>query len=278
MRNFDVRKLQLKEMELILEVDRICKKHNINYYLSWGSALGAIRHKGFIPWDDDIDISMFWYDYLRFKEICKEELDGKYFYQSIDTENNFWLTWDKVRINNTTSMDREFSHIDCNWGICMDIFPIVAIPKSSMSQSIQKINVRIYKFLCNKNFIINIKDNGLKSKIKRLIYNLIPNNILDMLKEKCLKNITKYDLDDNNICGEILSMPYDKALIDKSIYGNPIEVEFENYKFPVPEKYDEYLTSCYGDYMKLPPEHERIGHGNIIVDLENSYKKYLNLK
>lgn len=275
MRNFNVRELQLKEIELILELDRICKKHNIKYYLSWGSVLGAVRHKGFIPWDDDIDVSMFWEDYLKFKEICKIELDTKYFYQNIDTDNGSWLAWDKLRINNTTSMDRAFAHIECNWGICMDIFPIVAIPKSSISQNMQKINVRIYKFLCNKNLVMNIKDEGIKSKIKKLVYTLIPNGIYNTLKKKSLKNITKYNLDDNNICGEVLSMPYEDALIDKYIYGNPIEVEFEGYKLPVPEKYDEYLTKCYGDYMKLPPEHERIGHGDIIVDLENSYEKYL---
>lgn len=275
MRDFDIRSLQLKEMELILELDRICKKHNIKYYMSWGSALGAVRHKGFIPWDDDIDVSMFWSDYVKFEQICKKELSDKFFYQNDKNDKNFWLSWNKMRINNTTSMSPELKHIKCHWGICMDIFPIIPIPESKVDRINQKLNVKIYKMLCNKHLIINSNNKNIKGKIKKSIYKLMPQKLVMFLKKITLKNITKYNQEECSECGEILSMPYEQAIMDKNLFDNPVYVEFENHLLPIPKKYDEYLSKCYGDYMKLPPENERNGHGNIIVDLEKSFEFYI---
>lgn len=102
MRDFDLRALQLKELECLKEIDRLCRKHKIEYFLSWGSAIGAIRHKGFIPWDDDIDVSMKMDDYLRFKEVCAQELDAKYFYQDWESDPYYYSSWAKIRINDTT--------------------------------------------------------------------------------------------------------------------------------------------------------------------------------
>ncbi|WP_270942928.1 LicD family protein [Romboutsia lituseburensis] len=275
MRNFDIRELQLKEMELILELDRICKKYDIRYYMSWGSALGAVRHKGFIPWDDDIDVSMFWDDYIKFEQVCKIELNNKFFYQNDKNDEQFWLSWNKIRINNTTSMCPELKNIKCHWGVCMDIFPIIPVPDSLRDQKIQEFNVKIYKFLCNKYFLINSKDVSIKNKIKKCIYKIMPNRIISFLKKIALKNITKYNQEDYQMCGEILSMPYKEAIIKKELFGEPIYVEFENYLLPIPKEYDKYLSQCYGDYMKLPPENERTGHGDIIVDLERSFERYI---
>lgn len=274
MRNFDLRKLQLKEMEILLEVDRICKKYNINYYLSWGSALGAIRHKGFIPWDDDIDISMFFKDYVKFKEVCSRELDSKFFYQSSETDKNIWLSWDKIRINNTTSMDRKLSHIRCHWGVCIDIFPIITVPESEKEQKKQKNRTYIYKRLCQIPFVLNSKQGGIKARIKKMIYRILDNNMVEHLKKSILKKIVMYEESDSELCGEILSMEYKKSIMKKEYFGTPKYVLFEEDYFPIPEKYNEYLIGCYGDYMKLPDISERIGHGDIIVDLENSFKKY----
>lgn len=275
MRDFDIRALQLKEMELILELDRICKKYDIRYYMSWGSALGAVRHKGFIPWDDDIDVSMFWDDYIKFEEVCKVELNNKFFYQNDKNDEQFWLPWNKIRINNTTSMCPELKNIKCHWGVCMDIFPIIAIPDSRMSQKKQELNTKIYKFLCNKYFLINSVDTSIKNKIKKSVYKIMPNRIISFLKKITLKNITKYNQEDYQMCGEILSMPYKEAMIENNIFGEPIYVEFEKKLLPIPKEYDKYLSQCYGDYMKLPPDNQRTGHGNIIVDLERSFERYM---
>lgn len=272
MRKFDIKELHDKEMEILLEVDRICKKYNINYYLTWGSALGAIRHKGFIPWDDDIDISMFWDDYVKFEEICKVELGDKFFLQNIDTDKENWVAWNRIRMNDTTSMYPELKHMNCHFGICMDIFPIISIPESSYKRKIQDILSKAYRFICFKPLVV--KTPYKYSRVKYTIYKLLPDKILNSLRKVILKQITKYKKTETRFCGELLDVSYNKAITPTDIYGTPAMVDFEGHKFPVPQKYHEYLTQCYGAYMVLPDENERVGHGNIIVDTCNSYKKY----
>lgn len=120
---YTMREIQMTTLECLKEVKRICEKNDIPYFLSWGSALGAVRHEGFIPWDDDIDISMLYPDYLRFLEICQKDLDTKrFFLQTPDTDYNTFSGFAKIRMNHTTSMIEEYSHIKMHWGICMDIF------------------------------------------------------------------------------------------------------------------------------------------------------------
>lgn len=272
MRDFNIRKLQMKEMEILNEVNRICEEHNIKYYLTWGSALGAVRHKGFIPWDDDIDISMFWDDYVKFEEVCKEELDSKFFFQNVDTDKDNWVGWNRIRMNNTTSMYPDLNHMKCHWGICMDVFPIIAIPNSKFKRIMQDIKSRLYRFICFKPLVI--KNPEKHSKAKYIVYRVLPDYLLSRLRKYCLKSITKYSIKENSMCGELLDLSYKKAITPKEIYGEPKFMVFENKKFPLPSQYDEYLTRAYGDYMKLPDECERVGHGNIIIDTENSYKRY----
>lgn len=265
--------LQTMQLMVLKEVDRICKKHNIQYYLSWGSALGAIRHKGFIPWDDDIDVSMPWKDYVRFKKICTTELNEKYFLQNTDTDKFFWNSWDKIRINNTTSMDKNLDYMRCHYGICIDIFPIIGIPSSEKERKKQGKFTALYKMLCSEAYYCNVRDEN-QSALKKK-YKFTPKFIKRMLKKIALNQITKYDMDSVQLWGEILSEPYEVVKkIDKNIYGKGKEIQFENFTTVVPEKTHEYLTEYYGDYMQLPKESERQGHGETIIDLETSYEKY----
>lgn len=134
MRDFDLRALQLKELEGLKEIDRICRKHGIEYMLSWGSAIGAIRHQGFIPWDDDIDVCMKWNDYLKFKEVCKTELDSRYFYQDWESDPYYYSSWAKIRMNDTTSIMRKMKDYPIHGGICLDVFPLVAYPDDHFSK------------------------------------------------------------------------------------------------------------------------------------------------
>ena len=138
MENEQLRTLQLYQLDVLKEVDRICQKHHIKYYISWGSLLGAIRHKGFIPWDDDIDISLFWDDYVKFMEVCQEELGERFFLQNTETDSGYFRPWAKVRINDTTSMDKELDFVKMHWGICIDVFPIISIPTKKSKQCYQK--------------------------------------------------------------------------------------------------------------------------------------------
>lgn len=273
MRNFDIRKLQEIELKLLIETDRICKKHNINYYLAWGTALGSIRHNGFIPWDDDIDVCMMWEDYIKFEQVCKTELNTEFFLQTQKTDTQHWQPWNRIRINNTTSMIKELNFMKCHWGICMDIFPIFAIPDKKSLRTIQKLSVKAYKFLCLKPLIIN--DLRYKNNFKSLFFKFVPNSLCEYFKARLLKNLSKYKIKEYEYCGELLDLNYDKAIVNKALFGIPRLENFEGRKFPVPQQVESYLETCYGDYMTLPKEEDRVGHGDIIIDFENSYEKYI---
>lgn len=134
MDEFDLRALQLCELDLLKEVDRICKKHDIPYFLAFGTALGAVRHKGFIPWDDDVDVLMKYPDYLRFQEVCKTELPPHLFYQDWQTDPAYYLPWAKIRNSRTTSLVPEMADYPINWGVCVDIFPLFPMKEETLSQ------------------------------------------------------------------------------------------------------------------------------------------------
>lgn len=268
----EIKRLQEYQLKMLKAVDRVCKKNNIEYYLTWGSALGAVRHSGFIPWDDDIDISMTWENYKKFEEIAQKELGDKYFYQSQETDQYCFTNWNKVRINNTTSMERHLRHIKCHYGICMDIFPIVGVPNSKFKKEIQKAQVMIYRVLRYERYFTNKKPKG--NRLFKVIYGVFPKRLKKYMMEKALQGITKYDMSQCNKWVEFLSSSFEKRTFNKEIYGSGTIAKFENMEVMIPKKYDEYLKYLYGDYMTLPPEEKRVGHGDIITDFERSHEHY----
>ena len=284
-RGFDLKRLQNTQLDIYKEVERICKKYNIEYFGTWGTALGAVRHEGFIPWDDDIDISMKWNDFKRFEEVCKTELSDKFFLQNTDTDKYYWNPYTKIRINNTTSMDKKLNHMKCHYGICMDIFPITPIPNSKISRAKQKSLINIYKGLSYIPYALYIspEESGIKGKISKLVPNvlkrflrkiMIGNKHINKIRNYLAREINKYDFDKCDYCGEILTGPYKRRVYKKEIFGESILMKFENEYIPIPKNYKDYLTYIYGEYMKLPDESQRVGHGDTIVDFEKSYEEY----
>lgn len=257
---------------MLKDVDRVCRENDIQYYLTWGSALGAVRHGGFIPWDDDIDISMTWGNYKKFEKIAQEKLDSKYFYQSKESDEYCFTAWNKVRVNNTTSMEKHLKHIRCHYGICMDVFPIVGVPNSKIRVLIQRFLILVYRVLRYERYLTNRKPEG--NLLFKVIYGVFPKKFKEFLSEKCLNQITKYNPEECNEWVEFLSGKYSYMKCDKNIFGNGHEIMFEDIKCKIPEKYEEYLTKYYGDYMKLPDEADRVGHGDAIIDFEKSYEHY----
>ena len=274
-KNGNLREMQLRELEILREIDRICKKYNIKYFLSWGSALGAVRHKGFIPWDDDIDVSMLWTDYIRFEEVCKTELGSKFYFQSNKENSDYWMPFNKIRLNNTSFMLENYKHMNLHWGLSVDIFPIIPVPRDDESRKKQKFYVNLYNKLITRSFILK-NDIGKKISVAKIYFKVIPRNINEILKKICIKNITKYSLKECDKVAELLSLDYtEKSIFDKKIFDEQIFVKFEGLDFPIPKRYDEYLRQIFDDYMKLPEEDKRVGHLGVIIDLQNSYEKYI---
>ena len=232
-----LRKQQMRMLEILKEVDRICKKHHIQYWLSSGTLLGAARHKGFIPWDDDLDIEMLLPDYRRLMKILPEELPDNLALQNVKTDPNYFFFYAKVRDRN--SFLAESNHYDRVWkerGIYIDIFPFYKQPLWVHLLS-EKTHGHVYK-------IMNRMGDGNKGLWKvRLITRFnrfIIHPLLKVLCKLCHARET-YGL----------GIPYHDARLMEDIL--PLtEMEFENMRFPVPKDTHKVLTLKYGDYMKLP--------------------------
>ena len=131
------RALQLKILDMVKDIDAVCKKHNIEYYLAYGSVLGAVRHQGFIPWDDDFDIMLKYEDYNKFMKACQEDLDTKkYFVQTLETDPNYYLSFGKIRNIQTTLIEENNKFENMVNGVYIDVFPLVGYPEEKFKKAI----------------------------------------------------------------------------------------------------------------------------------------------
>lgn len=274
MDNTLTRQMQRVELDILIEVDRICKKHNIKYFLNAGTLLGAVRHKGFIPWDDDVDICMPLKDYRKFKKVCKKELSSKYFLQSFDTDlTSIWYT--KIRKNGTTAIESGYSDKPFHQGIWVDVFPLIGVKQDPRwLKSIAKRAVFAKKLLTKKNnYIHEDKDLSALKKLHRIVPLWLVRLFAKAVYITTFKNPENYEF-----CYCLWAEKKFKAKYSSSLFSNSCEVEFEGHLFPAPENCDEYLTIEYGDYMTPPPPEKRNGgsHTIEIVDLKKDYTYYVN--
>ena len=270
------KKMQKIETEMLLEIDRICKKHNIKYFLIAGTLLGAVRHKGFIPWDDDIDIAMPFKEYIRFCKVAKKELKSDYFLQNYQTDViAMWFT--KIRKNNTTAIQDNHKNKLHHQGIWIDIFPIIGVKNDK--QWLSKLNKnakRIKKILTKK---IGLLEDTEGKIIYEIINKLIPLKIYQFIFGLFYRHIFK-DPKKFSYCYYLWANFKIKARFPSELFTETCEVEFEGHMFPAPKEWDKYLTIEYGDYMTPPPPEKRNGgsHTISIVDINNNYTKYIKNK
>lgn len=260
----------------LLEVDRICKKHNIKYYLGGGTLLGAARHKGFIPWDDDVDIMMLREDYDKFLEVAPAELPEGVVLQDPKKDKHSFYCYAKLRLTDTVfCTDFSKKHKNTENGFAFDIF---CHDKTANSKLGQKIHSQLTLFWLamvfnkwNHRKVYNGKK--FQSAICNFLKNIFPLRFsmfmllktLEMYKHK--KN-AKYLYDG-------MGYSVEKGGFDKTWLDDEIRVEFNGHMLPVPAKYHEYLTNHYGNYMELAPLSTRLlSHEITLCDLG----KYTNFK
>lgn len=261
------KELQEKLLEIITFIDDFCRKNNITYYLSCGSALGAVRHKGFIPWDDDLDIMMSMEDYIRFKELFTKLPKGKYVFQDLSTEKNYYMLFGKVRDVTTTFIDEACIDKDIISGVYIDIFPLVGVPKQNWKKKVQKIS-RAFAMSTYVNVINNNKANFI---FKCLQHIFGKKRIYEFGYRGCVKfPFSEYD----DCCSIFDGDGYECNIFKKCFLGEPKYVDFENIRLPIPQFSDKYLSKIYGDYMKIPKEDEQRTHEIVFMDLHNPYTKY----
>jgi lipopolysaccharide cholinephosphotransferase len=249
-------KIKACELKILLKIHEFCKNHNIRYYLSGGTLLGAIRHKGFIPWDDDIDICMPRPDYERFITLFSQ--DENYSIKS-DSLKNWDAPFTKI-IDLNTAIESIFNKEQ--GGLWVDIFPVDGLP-ADMDQ-VQRI-YRLCNFYRRIYLISNAKLGEGKSNFHKYSkYILKPLSLL-YGKKRCVKKIEeiaqKYPYEQCKYVGAITWGLYGEGeRMLKSEFEKRVMVEFEGYKFPTFSCWDSYLHGLYGDYMQLPPVEKRQTH------------------
>lgn len=254
----ELKQVQKLELEALVELDTLCRKHGIKYALSGGTLLGAIRHNGFIPWDDDVDVNMMRSDFNKFREICKVELGSKYFYQSYDTDPEYQYLFDKIRIKNTIFKETYLSNHHINHGIYIDIFPVDKIPDSRILGKVMYAHFRLYRIgLMGKYLNINAR-NGIKKLLAYVVRFFYLPFSTQFLRKKAEKCIVKFDDNRNYKKVQCFVGPdATKEVFNLSVFNDLEQHEFEGYKLLIPREYDEVLRSKYGNYMKLPKKEDR---------------------
>ena len=263
-KNKNLKKLQKIELEMLKYFDEICHKHNLEYFLAYGTLIGAVRHQGFIPWDDDIDIYMKGQDYIKLVDILKDNKNKKYFFQSLETEKNYYLLWNKIRINNTVLIEKGWENIKVHKGISLDIFPLFDYPEDNSTYKKIARKYKISRLLIENNISPNgfYKSYGKFGKILSKILKLVPHSIRNKIVQKNVNYFANYSLNSSSYFST------DRGLIrkmNKNDFDKSILLKFEDKRFSCPSGYDHLLKGIYGNYMELPKEEDRVGHGEVYL-------------
>ena len=274
--------LQKKLLEILKEFIRVCDKYHLKYFLLGGTALGAVRHKGFIPWDDDIDVGMPREDYDKFIQLQKEYEGTPYFIQTWKTDKNYIYNFAKLRDSSTTYIEAPLVNHRINHGIFIDIFPIDGMckkrkPREKLAGRVRYIWWQVYmsylpalfrKFHKQTFF----KDLGLNI-VASLFYIFDIAHMRARLQDRHAKKIK---LDECLMAGNYFGFNMKREAMPVEIFQDLIKVQFEDIEAYIVKDYDQFLTLYYGDYMTLPPEEKRVGHHyDKGFSLTQGYKDYI---
>lgn len=264
-----IKELQKCQLNILRDVKRVCEKYGIQFFLAYGTCIGAYRHRGFIPWDDDIDICMDWNDLELLKKHASE-LKSYYFLQCSETDPEYGLMITRIRDSRTTLIEKEEADRDINHGIFIDIYPLFPTYQNGFRASSKVLASYLYRLLLygkapyhHGKFVSVIAGTFLK---------IIPNSISNKLKERCLSVMRK---ETHNGYLSILYGGHERIAYNKEWLFPTIQMEFEGEEMPVPKEVEKVLSLGYGDFMKLPPEDQRkVHHDYILMDPNNSFRIY----
>lgn len=239
-----LRQLQLQELEMLKEIAECLNNAGITFYLTGGSCIGVLRHKGFIPWDDDIDIGIMRCDFNA-AEAALKTLDDSMIYDSVE---------------NHIIPDAPLGHVFKNEqpldkAPCIDVFAIDNVPNGKLAKKYQNFCAKVYH-LC-----VLRRPSENRGKLNHILTSVIcslPKKMLDFFQRRAYNGLIRWQYEDTEYVSNVFGVRGAKEVVPRAFFGNPRLADFEDTQMPIPEKAEEYMTHIYGDYMAFPPEHERV--------------------
>ncbi len=275
--------LQKKQLDILKAFIRVCEKYNLTYFLVGGSCLGAARHQGFIPWDDDIDVGMPREDYDKFIELQKEYDGTPYFIQTWKSDPHFTYNNAKLRDSSTTYIENFYVNHQINHGVWIDVFPIDGFaynfdkPRQKYAHLVS--NVWRQSFI---SYIPQMRRKFSKGTwFKDLFINIAailmwPFDICHWRRKYTEKLLRKVPFKDAEVVGNMCGTNKKKEAMPKAIYSETTKLKFEDIEVCVPKEYDQYLTLLFNDWRKWPPKEQQVGHHhNKGFSLTQDYKSYM---
>lgn len=270
-----LRRVQLIQTEILAEFDRVCRKNNIRYTIAFGTLLGAVRHKGFIPWDDDVDVIVPIEDYLRLDKAMEEDLDtSRFFWRTIDTETDYNLTYKHLKRNDTIYMKPGRTQFKFHKGVLIDVFPVFHSADNRLSHWIQK-KVCFFFRRATWAYMGSLSE---PNPVLRFLYNQMKKRGPRKNYESFMKYAMKPRKNSYySYFNGVYRSPYHTYYLSEEAFQERIELEFEGHKFFAPRKYNEALSYCYGkDYLLYPRMGKRMPSHFAIIDLGGLYQDELS--
>ena len=275
----EMKKLWAVELDLLAEFDRVCRKHGLTYFVDSGTLLGAVRHKGFIPWDDDIDVAMFREDYRKLTRIAAQEFQHPYFFQTPFTDPGLVMGGSRLRNSDTTLIsDFENQRPYENKGIFIDIFVLDNVPDSEAALSRAKVFLKGYwRVLRYASYYDAYFKPGKKYSVKRLLLGKVSLGLKHVLGIENLcrgyeRYCSRWHGKDTSRVGP-LECERGKYTYMKEWYDSADIIPFECVNVPVPRGYHEVLTTMFGDYMVMRQISSL--HRALMFDPEVPYNRYM---
>ncbi len=271
-----LRAVQMKMLAALRVFDDICRRHGLRYSLHGGTLLGAVRHKGFIPWDDDLDVIMPRADFNRLLRIWDQEDPKGYFLQTKEKEEDYTRSFAKIRLEHTTFLLRSEKAETIHTGIFIDIFPADRLPRGWLLRKLFSLHSMVYQLYTRE--FVPPRSGRLTRFMSGIMLRLTSHRYRMKRREQLLRKITRYGEDDTlpwvvTDTPKQVRRPIDRALFDKLV-----PLPFEDGSFQCTAIWDKLLTTWYGDYMTVPPEEQRKTHHPFILDLDHDYHELTALR
>ena len=252
MRTIALDELKSIQLDILQSVVEFCENNGLRYFLCGGTLIGAIRHKGYIPWDDDIDIAMPRIDYDTFVKTFNHS-SSCYQVANIDTDSNYTYAFAKVFDNRTVLKELHYSIV--NMGVCIDLFPVDGVKDAT----------QIHKIMWLRKILNTKRANYYNRTLSKKLINTLGKLMLlpftaHQIAKWMDKEARKYPFGFMPKAGVIINPFGPGEIVDASVFESDVFQEFEGRKYKVPVGYDTWLRSIYGDYMQLPPEEYRVTH------------------